>query len=120
MLDQSEIPAYIARQIPQVGHEMTRPGMQLTAYQSVQVLTDYTKRMALEHNFKMVGNCMRLMEKLYQKGNAAVRGAVENVFIYSFSSMMCSCNIVEWRIVQSYMPSELYAVYVEQVLRSKC
>ena len=63
---------------------------------------------------------MTLMGKLYAKGNRIVRNAVENIFIYSFSTLMCNCNIAEWRMVQSYMPAELYAVFVGQVLRSKC
>ncbi len=120
MLTPFEVPAYIAGQLPQLNHDICRPGTPLTAYQSVQVLTDFTKRMALEHDFKMVGKCMGLMGRLYDKGNTVVRNAVENVFIFSFSSLMCTCNIVEWRIMQSYMPGDLYTLYVRQVLKSKC
>lgn len=90
---------------------------QIAALNAIQALTDLTKRMALEHNFEMVGKCMNQANMLYEKGNAAVRNAVENVFIYSFSTLMCNCNIVEWRMVQSYMPSELYAVFVKQVMK---
>jgi hypothetical protein len=86
----------------------------------VQHLTDYTKRMALEHNFKMVRKCMTLMGMLYEKGNTLTRNAVENIFIYSFSTMMCSCNIVEWKVIRSTMPDALYNLYVQQVVKSKC
>lgn len=91
-----------------------------TIYQSVQELTDYTRRMALEHNFKMVEKCMRQVENMYEKGNTMTKNAIENIFIFSFSSLIANCNIVEWRIVQSYMPSRLYMLYVQQVLKSKC
>lgn len=117
MLNQYEVPAYIACKLPQVKKELSHPGSSLSAYQSMQVLADYTKRMALEHDFKMVEKCMNLVEILYAKGNDLVRNAVENVFIFSFSSIMSRCNIVEWRMVQSYMPTDLYALYVQQVLR---
>ena len=86
----------------------------------IQSLTDYTKRMALEHDFKMVGKCMDLIGMLYEKGNPLTRSSVENIFIYSFSTMMCSCNIVEWKVIRSAMPDPLYALYVKQVLKSKC
>ena len=76
--------------------------------------------MALEHDFKMVEKCMNLVEKLYEKGNTLVRNAVENIFIFSFSTMLSRCNVVEWRIVQSYMPADLYSLYVKQILKSKC
>ncbi|HVU94933.1 MAG TPA: hypothetical protein VHE34_06890 [Puia sp.] len=120
MLNQQQIPALIARQLPQVQHDLCLAGTMPSVYQSIQVLTDYTKRMALEHDFNMVGKCMTLIGKFYEKGNTIVRNAVENIFVYSFSSLMCNCNCVEWRMVQSYMPSRLYSVFVEQVLRSKC
>ena len=118
MLSQYEVPAYIAGKLPQVKKDLSHPGGPLTAYQSMQVLTDYTKRMALEHDFKMVEKCMGLVETLYLKGNSLVKNAVENVFIFSFSSIMSRCNIVEWRMVQSYMPTDLYTLYVQQVLKS--
>ena len=115
MLNQFEIQTFIAGKLPQVRHDLSPAGPTLTVYQSMQVLTDYTKKVALEHDFKMVEKCMSLVETLYRKGNSLVRNAVENVFIFSFSSIMSRCNIVEWRMVQSYMPTELYALYVQQV-----
>ena len=75
--------------------------------------------MALEPNFKMVEKCLELVESIYEKGTALVKNAVENIFIFSFSSMRMLCNIVEWRMVQSYMPAGLYTLYIQQVLRSK-
>jgi len=63
---------------------------------------------------------MEMMGLLYEKGNALTRNAVENIFIYSFSTMMCNCNIVEWKVIRASMPDPLYDLYVAQVLRSKC
>jgi hypothetical protein len=119
MMNQFDVPAFIAVKLPQVKQDLRTSGKETTIYQSIQVLTDYTKRMAIEHNFKMVEKCMALVEKIYEKGNTLVKNAVENVFIFSFSSIMTIFNIVEWRIVQSYMPAGLYSLYIQQVLRSK-
>jgi hypothetical protein len=115
-----EVPALIAGKLPQIKNDLLRDGGQNSVYKSIQVLTDYTQRMAFEHNFKMVQQCMALVEKLYEKGNALVKNAIENVFVFSFSTIMSRCNAVEWRIVQSYMPSDLYRLYVRQVMKSKC
>ena len=115
MMHEFEVPAYISGTLPQLKREFT-PGCH--AYDAVQVLTDYTKRMALQHNFKEVKVCMSLIEKLYGKGDTLVKNAVENIFVFSFSSMRLLCNIVEWRMVQSIMPSTLYTLYMQQVLRS--
>jgi len=89
-----------------------------TINQSIQTLTDNTKRMALEHDYEMVAKNMNLAQQLYQEGNALVRSAIENIFVYSFSSLMTRCNTVEWRLVQSYMPADLYQIYIRQILRS--
>jgi hypothetical protein len=117
MFTPDEIQPWISSQLPQLKEDLDTTR---SLYQSMQVLTDYTKRMALAHNFKMVARCMALVTKIYTKGNNLVRDAVENIFVYSFSSMMLACNTVEWRITQSYMPSELYTAYMRQVLRSTC
>jgi hypothetical protein len=119
MMTQFEVPAFIAGKLPQIRQDLNKSGKEVTIYQSMQVLTDYTKRMAIEHDFKMVQRCMAIVGKIYESGNLLVKNAVENVFIFSFSSIMAICNIIEWRIVQSYMPSGLYALYVRQVLKSK-
>jgi hypothetical protein len=84
------------------------------------VLADFTRRMAVEHNFSMVKKCMKLVDRIYEKGNQVVQLAVENVFVFSFSSLMGACNILECRVLQSYMPVRLYTLYVQQVLKSKC
>jgi hypothetical protein len=120
MLNQYEVSNFITFRLPEVKLEISRTGAEPTAYQSIQVVADYAKRMALEHDFKMVKKCMNLVQKLYEKGNNLVRNAVENIFIFSFSSMLSNCSIVEWRIVQSYMPEDLYSLYVKQILKSKC
>jgi len=119
MLNQHDVPALIAGKLPQIKPELRKNGSEVTVYQSVQALTDYTRRMAIEHDFKMVEKCMSLVGNIYDKGNTLVRNVIENVFVFSFSSIMSTCNIVEWRIVQSYMPSGLYNLYVQQVLKSR-
>ena len=117
-MNQYEVQTLIAGKLPQLKNDLTLSGPRANIYQSIQVLADYTKRMAIEHEFKMVESCMSLVQKIYEKGNTLVKNAVENVFIFSFSSIMTICNIVEWRIVQSFMPACLYTLYVQQVLKS--
>jgi len=112
MIHEYEVPLYIAGNLPRLKMQTK------DIYKSMQTLADYTKRMALEHDFEEVKKCMSLVERIYDKGNTLVKNAVENIFIFSFSSMRLLCNIVEWRMVQSIMPSSLYTLYMHQVLRS--
>ncbi|HEV3325001.1 MAG TPA: hypothetical protein VG052_05330, partial [Puia sp.] len=89
-------------------------------FRAIQELTDQAKHLALEHDFAGLKNCMNRVQKIYRSGNAAVKNAVENIFIFAFSSILPHCNQVEWRLVQSCMPTELYTIYVRQVTRAGC
>jgi hypothetical protein len=89
-------------------------------FSAIQELTDQAKRLAFQHDFAGLKNCMNLVQQLYKSGNAAVKNAVENIFVFAFSSILPRCNQVEWQLVQSCMPQELYTLYISQVMRSKC
>jgi hypothetical protein len=89
-------------------------------FSAIQELTDQAKHLALQHDFAGLKNCMKRVQKIYRSGNASVKNAVENIFIFAFSSILPHCNQVEWRLVQSCMPTELYTIYVRQVVRSTC
>jgi hypothetical protein len=89
-------------------------------FSAIQELTDQAKHLALEQDFAGLKNCMNRVQKMYRSGNAAVRNAVENIFVFAFSSILPRCNHVEWRLVQSCMPPELYSLYVRQVTKAGC
>lgn len=123
MINQHEVPAFITDRLPEISSDMKQAlcagnTQAIPVYKSIQVLADFTRRMAVEHNFSMVKKCMKLVDRIYEKGNQAVQLAVENVFVFSFSSLIGSCNLLECRIMQSYMPVRLYTLYVQQVLKS--
>jgi hypothetical protein len=120
MLQQQDVPAFIAARMPEVKRDLSAGRNLPTAYSAIQVLTDHTKRLAFQHDFAGLRNCMILVHQIYQTGNSAVRNAVENIFVFAFSSILPRCNHMEWRLVQSCMPPELYTVYVRQVTCSKC
>jgi len=94
----------------------TRPAL----FSSIQSLTDQAKRLAFQHDLVGLNNCMNLVQQIYKTGNTAVKNAVENIFIFAFSSILPRCNQVEWHLVQSCMPPELYTLYVRQVTKAGC
>ena len=96
------------------------PGATPALFSAIQSLTDQAKRLAFQHDFTGLKNCMNLVQQIYRTGNTAVKNAVENIFIFAFSSILPHCNPVEWGLVQSCMPADLYSLYVGQVMRSKC
>lgn len=100
--------------------QQNTPGTLPAVFNAIQELTDQAKRLAFQHDFAGLKNCMIRVQKIYRSENAAVKNAVENIFIFSFSSILPHCNQVEWRLVQSCMPTELYYLYVRQVTKAGC
>ncbi len=116
-MNQYEVPALIADELPEVEKELHFLSTLGNVNDAIKILTDYTKKMVLSHKFYQVSKCMQLADKIYKKGNGIVKNAVENIFIYSFSIMRISCNKVEWRMLQANIPPSLYTVYIHQVTR---
>ena len=66
-MNQFQVPGFIAGKLPEIRYDLAISHTNGNIYQSIQILTDYTKRMAIEHNFKMVEKCMSIVEKIYGK-----------------------------------------------------
>ena len=58
------------------------------------------------------------MNDLYQKGDQALRNAVENVFVYSLDSLTFSCDNTYKNLIFSKMPTGLQQAYLRQIYKS--
>lgn len=58
------------------------------------------------------------MNDLYQKGDQALKNAVENVFVYSLDSLTFSCDNNYKNLIFSKMPTSLHQVYLRQIYKS--
>jgi hypothetical protein len=96
------------------------PNARPAIFSTIQSLTDQAKRLAFQHDLVGLKHCMNLVQQIYKTGNSAAKNAVENIFVFAFSSILPRCNQVEWRLVQSCMPTELYSLYVGQVTKAGC
>jgi hypothetical protein len=122
MMNQYEVPSYLQDALPEMKEVLVREGVSsnlFDPYKSVQCLTDFTLKVAHQHNIKMLKRCFIAAERLYIKGNEMIKKAINNIFIYSFSELLADCTSRQERIkIQSVMPSYLYSAYVQQVLKS--
>ena len=84
-------------------------------YASVNLFLHYTRDKVHEHNDQVAKKCFRLADKLYRHGDRAVKRAVENVFVFSLSSVLQSCGR-ERPEVLPLVPRSLRNVYLKQVL----
>lgn len=116
-MNQYEAAAQIADEIPEIQKDIVRAPVFGSAYLSVKVLAGYTYRMLQDHQLRQVQRCMVLAEKIYNKGNQLVKTAIENVFIFSFSTLKLSCTKQEWLEIQTKMPAVLFSLYIQQVMK---
>ncbi len=49
----------------------------------VDCFASHTRQLITKENFAAVKHCFNLAEKMLQEGNAAVKNAIENVYIHS-------------------------------------
>lgn len=117
-MNQYEVPAMIADSIPELETAMKQQSAAFNINNTLHALAGYTQKMCAAHDLPGIQQCMKLADRLYTKGNAAVQNAVVNVFVYSFSVFRLTCNKMEWRVLQPQIPVNLYSVYVQQVLKS--
>lgn len=113
-----EVPAIIEDALPDIKDEWGDKNVLGNINATMLVLVKYTRKMMHLHNLPAVVRCMRLADKIYNKGNDLVKNAVENVFVYAFSGIKACCDAPEWRRVQAGMPITLYSIYVRQIYRS--
>jgi hypothetical protein len=116
-MNQYEAAAQIADEIPEIQKEIVRAPVFGSAYLSVKVLASYTYKMLQAHQLRQVQCCMLLAEKIYNKGNQLVKTAIENVFIYSFTSLKGLCTKQEWQDLQGRMPAVLFSIYIQQIMK---
>jgi hypothetical protein len=115
MMNEYQVPHYIGNKLPEIENDLKELELSGDIYESMQVLTDYAKRMVVQNDFKKVGQCLALAEKIFQKGNRQVKQAVTSVFVLSFTCLRLVCAGRKWNMLLSHMPSTLYGLYLKQV-----
>lgn len=118
MINQYEVPAYLEDELPEIKEELRKIHPTLSIFKTIQCLADYTRRKVSQHDLKTVKKCFAIADNIYSKGNRIVKNAIENVFVYSFSSLMSVCSKDVKRQLQSIMPLYLHTAYVQQILKS--
>jgi len=117
-MNQYEVPACIEDELPEIKDELNIIAPAGNVFKTLQCLSGYTRRMITLHNYSAVRKCFALAEKIYNHGNTMVKNAIENVFVYSFSSMFNRCEEKEIPVIHAMMPLSLYSIYVRQILKS--
>jgi len=116
MINQYEVAACLQDELPEVSDEIPQLAA-LDIHSTIQGLTDYARARASVNDLSEVKKCMLFAEKMYGKGNKYVKDVIENVFVFSFSSMLL-CERRQKMKLLALIPLSLYSVYVQQILKS--
>ena len=116
MINQEELPEVIERSIPEFSGIFKKQNCR-NVYDIVRQMLKYTTKQVLNHNLKAAQKCMSLAEELYYKGNTAIKNAIENVYVYSFSHAFF-CDENKKNEVIGIVPHSLYELYKKQVINS--
>lgn len=118
MMNQYEAAHEIATVMPESSKEIATAMNMKNPFVVVRIFTKHIQKLVEIHNEAMVEKCLKVMDKIYDRGDALIRNAVENVFIFSFDSVLCGCSRTERRMIFGIMPMGLYTVYINQIYKS--
>ncbi|MBK9018067.1 MAG: hypothetical protein IPM82_30725 [Saprospiraceae bacterium] len=84
-------------------------------YFTMQQLADITKKCILTRNFQRVEKCLGIADRLMRTGNAKIKNAVANVFVYSVTIRLETMRREDRERVFHLFPASLKAEYVQQI-----
>lgn len=108
----TEIGAALPELEPEINENANRP------FALVRAVTWYTRKMIEQHNEVMINKCMKIVGSIYTKGDAMLKNAVADVFVFSLDTVLTSCNLKERKKLINILPENLRAVYLKQVYSS--
>jgi len=117
-MNQYEVADEIAAEIPEVKPEISKIINLRNPFALVRIITRHTRKMVEQHNDAMIEKCMKLIDKIYTKGDIMIKNAIENIFIFSLDSIVFSCKANERKQVLSKVPIGLYTAYIKQIYKS--
>ena len=115
MMNESKVLEYISDKLPEIKFDLERNHITSDIDQSIQMLTDFTKRKVVAKEFKMVQKCFQLAEKIFHRGDMTVKKAINDIFVFAFPAMLVACSRRDITKVRSYIPSSLYGLFLKQL-----
>ena len=116
MISQQELPGYIDKTMPELSGICNQEQCR-NAYDIVRQMLKYTTAQVVQHNISAAKQCLKLAESLYRKGNATIKSAIENVYVYSFSHAFFHDERKRKELLE-IVPVSLYELYKKQVINS--
>lgn len=119
MFSQANLCNEIERVIPTLHKPLHTPECEKSIYRQVDVLSHYVADTVCENEVKSTKQALKLIDRLYAEGNSAIKGAIENVFVFSLSGTLARLGNNRERLLR-LIPMTLFTIYINQVLHKGC
>ena len=110
MINQQEAAIFLEQEMPELQIDNTADG---NIYRGMRKLLLHTAGKVCEHNYNAAAQCFKLASSLHERGNEVVKNTVENVFVFSISSLLHLANKDRAKLI-SIIPASLYTLYLSQ------
>lgn len=117
-MNQNEAIVAVCAALPEVTAAITNEKARSNPFALLRIITEYTRKMAAQHNELMLEKCLQLVDRIYTRGARTIKNAIENIFIFSLDHILYPCSAGERARAFSKVPVSLYSSYVNQVYKS--
>lgn len=90
MLPDSKISQLIGLQIPGLSFPMQQISTKERVSKVIHTFADYTGNMIRQEQLQEVKRCFTIAGVLYRNGSNVLRNAIESVFMYALSPLLCT------------------------------
>jgi hypothetical protein len=88
LIRENEVLDLLENEFPLINSELKSTSNSVDVYKSIRCFAEFTKTLIFNNNFTEVKHCFNVAEKMLQQGNNTVKNAIENVYVYSMSSIL--------------------------------
>lgn len=117
-MNHTEAVAEIIKVIPETKEEFQESYKTKSPYMVINVFTRQIKKLIRDNDQKILLRSIRKMNQLYNKGDQALKNAIENIFIYSLDSFTFSSEPAYKKMIFDKMSLSLQNNYLHQVYKS--
>ena len=108
----------IVKIIPESQEDFKESYQTKTPFMVISIFTRQIKKLIKNHDQKILLKSITKMNQLYNKGDQALKNAIENIFIYSLDSLTFCCEPSYKDLIFSKMSPSLQNNYLRQVYKS--
>ncbi|MBD3904060.1 hypothetical protein NAL32_05575 [Chryseobacterium sp. Ch-15] len=108
----------IVKIIPESQEEFKESYKTKTPFMVISVFTKQIKKLIKNNDQKILMKSITKMNLLYNKGDQALKNAIENIFIYSLDSLTFCCEPGYKDLIFAKMSPSLQNNYLRQVYKS--